>query len=1177
MARELVSNLLIALSRIPVAKLLPSRNNRLSLQQDIEALLKKLLSVPGFKPEDSKLWESVFPLICGSSFKDEDLWTKVSLNTEIHITAEGWSATAPQRPLAAPAEDMSSPTHVDGEIEAIHEDCFGEVPDLDSVSLEVFMNHLVSDQAGTVEEPRFCPYWGTWTGEITKNCDAAAWLRDLLLWMGNLDCVGPRPYTGLAVNVPFPDLGLCTAVGLTRNAHLRKTIVPSGHSESYQEKPNSTFGKPSATPRGTRHLSTFALAVTINARMVRLWDLSRSDQPSGTGTFDISTSRGAYLLVRTLVGLLLMNDDHPSNSYQFALSEEADLSLNKTPAGVMERIKIDGCLYDTLSTEIPRRSVNGLVWAVTIANEHTDTEAPEGFINKPSEQNDDAPTNLERHAEAVKAAGLPETTSPTTHDLLDSLGWPFGHHQGSTTRKEGPVATFSRRPVLRIENEHSIVREMACSLSYQIPVHRTLVVMESCIGEHDRLRKAGTTYKNVSFDSIAASLDGTTTRRGFLIDQYETLGPRLTYKQSPKPAREDYYMAIKALEGEPHSFTHELESFFWVLLARLFGDLWVQLMQSWRNAIGPDLARRKKELVSDRKEFERTLARHPGPSQVAVAPWLCKLANILFHRSDERQKKDDVSLYGDMRQVLLKATRDRNIIALERPPNPPPVEVPALTQNPQPVTNTEDGNTALPGNAGTGQQAESSTSSAHQATGGGSDNTDELPDLMIVTSEGLPISGSGTGPFPVTTTENAANTSAYGIAPHDLLAPYQGDTGILLNNPGNPGNLGTLPADTQGWLTPGGGISQPAYAAYDGTMFNFTAGNEIQSTTRTAGAANAPALGGNTLGWPTSGGSDGSSSAGTAMMAPYTVNPNAFPTPGSDSMSWAGDPMMGFSANPLLPPAYHNNTNAPYLSAGGTGFWDVPEVGAGHLHGHPGGLPAYGANAGGPSALMNIAPSFHAPRDMSGNGAPFGNNALTLRSNNSVIPMCGVDNNGSFIPLTDVDPWGACGNVPRASETGAMASSFNKIGQQAPNNGVHTKGLSAPVPNMGGNTISQSRPGRHPESMIDPGVKPMNFPGSGNYTGTSSLSRGPYAYAPRTAGDTNVWPPLPNHPVTAPQPSGGHGRLPAPSRRSSSKTNPFSSNRRGSSRNGSSSASRPTATPTTISPFRTIAKGWRPY
>ncbi|KAI9904364.1 hypothetical protein N3K66_000893 [Trichothecium roseum] len=1039
-ARELVSNLLIALSRIPVAKLLPSRNNRLSLQQDIEALLKKLLSVPGFKPEDTKLWESVFPLVCGSSFKDEDLWTKVSINTEIHITAEGWSGTAPPRPLAAPVEGMPSPTYVDGEVEAIHQDCFGEVPDLDSVALEVFMNHLVSDQAGTVEEPRFCPYWGTWSGEITKNCDAAAWLRDLLLWMGNLDCVGPRPYTGLAVNIPFPNLGLCTAVGLTRNAHLRRTIVPNGHRDSYQKKPNSAFGKPSATPPGTRHFSMFALGVTINGRMARLWDLSRSDQPSGTGTFDISTSRGAYLLVRTLVALLLMDDDRPSNSYQFALSEEADTSLNKTPAGVMERIKIDGRLYDTLSTEIPRRSVNGLVWAVTFANEHTDTEAPAGLINKPSEQNDDAPSNLQRHVDAVKAAGLPETTSPTIHihDLLDSLGWPFGHHQGSATRKEGPVATFSRRPVLRIESEHSIVREMACSLSYQIPVHRTLVVMESCIGEHDRLRKAGTTYKNVSFDSIAASLDGTTTRRGFLVDQYETLDPRLAHDQSPKPAREDYYMAIKALEGEPHSFTHELESFFWVLLARLFGDLWVQLMQSWRNAIGPDLARRKKELVSDRKEFERTLARHPGLSQVAVAPWLCKLVNILFHRSDGRQKKDDGSLYGDMRQVLLKATRDRNIIALERP-NPPPVEVPALTQNPQPVTNTEDGNTALPGNAGTGQQAESSTSSAHQATGGLSDGIVVLPDPTAITSEGLPASGPGIGPFPVTTTGNAANTLAYGIAPHDLLAPYQGDTGTLPNSPGNPGNLGTLPADTQGRLTSGGGIGPHAYAACDGILCNFTAGNEIQSTACTAGAANAPALGGTTLGWPTSGGSNGSSSAGTAMMAPYTVSPNAFPTPGSETMSWAGDPMMGFSANPLIPPAYQNNTNVPYLSGGGTGFWGAPEVGAGPLHGHPGGLPTYGANAGGPSALMNVAPSFHAPRDMTGNGAPFGNNALTLRSNNSVIPMCGVDNNGSFIPLTDVDLWGAYGNVPRASETGAMASSSNKIGQEAPNNGVHRK------------------------------------------------------------------------------------------------------------------------------------------
>lgn len=87
-----------------------------------------------------------------------------------------------------------------------------------------------------------------------------------------------------------------------------------------------------------------------------------------------------------------------------------------------------------------------------------------------------------------------------------------------------------------------------------------LAALADCIEGHESLRqKAGLPHRDISIGNLMFN----ESNGGFLIDL--DLAIKEQHLGAKGKIGTKAFMAIGALLGEPHSFMHDLESFFWVL------------------------------------------------------------------------------------------------------------------------------------------------------------------------------------------------------------------------------------------------------------------------------------------------------------------------------------------------------------------------------------------------------------------------------------------------------------------------------------------------------------------------------------------------------------------------------------------------------------------------------------
>ena len=120
------------------------------------------------------------------------------------------------------------------------------------------------------------------------------------------------------------------------------------------------------------------------------------------------------------------------------------------------------------------------------------------------------------------------------------------------------------------------------------------------------------------------------------------------------------FMAIGALQGERHTFMHDLESFFWVVFwicihcnGPVEGRVKEQY-EKWNYANPEELARLKKGEISDERDFIRAVEENFTPYYKPLVPWINKLRKVVFP-DGKRWEKADSGLYSQMRDVLEKA------------------------------------------------------------------------------------------------------------------------------------------------------------------------------------------------------------------------------------------------------------------------------------------------------------------------------------------------------------------------------------------------------------------------------------------------------------------------------------------------------------------------------------------
>ncbi|RSL42383.1 hypothetical protein CEP54_015501 [Fusarium duplospermum] len=117
------------------------------------------------------------------------------------------------------------------------------------------------------------------------------------------------------------------------------------------------------------------------------------------------------------------------------------------------------------------------------------------------------------------------------------------------------------------------------------------------------------------------------------------------------------FMAIGALLGEQHSFMHDLESFFWVLLWICIHyngpgeNRVVQEFDKWNYVDMKELAKLKLGTVAKEGIFLETISDNFTQHYEPLIPLLNGLRKLVFPR-DKPWEREDEKLYSTIREIL---------------------------------------------------------------------------------------------------------------------------------------------------------------------------------------------------------------------------------------------------------------------------------------------------------------------------------------------------------------------------------------------------------------------------------------------------------------------------------------------------------------------------------------------
>ncbi|KAK4245555.1 hypothetical protein C7999DRAFT_42898 [Corynascus novoguineensis] len=206
---------------------------------------------------------------------------------------------------------------------------------------------------------------------------------------------------------------------------------------------------------------------------------------------------------------------------------------------------------------------------------------------------------------------------------------------------------------------------------YRIPIYKAgsrgalLGALADCIKGYKSLRrKARLLHKDISLNNLMIDKDN----RGFLIDLDLAINEQRVGTSGAKGKTGIWaFIAVGALQGEQHSFMHDLESFFWVLFwicIHFDGpkkDRVVPRFDKWdyvdTDERTEDLARIKLIVVSKEEIFMKTTTNYFTQYYQPLAPLMNSLRKVVFP-GDKPWKREDERLYSRMGEILRKERKD---------------------------------------------------------------------------------------------------------------------------------------------------------------------------------------------------------------------------------------------------------------------------------------------------------------------------------------------------------------------------------------------------------------------------------------------------------------------------------------------------------------------------------------
>uniref|UniRef100_A0A8H7TVW9 EKC/KEOPS complex subunit BUD32 n=1 Tax=Bionectria ochroleuca TaxID=29856 RepID=A0A8H7TVW9_BIOOC len=232
-----------------------------------------------------------------------------------------------------------------------------------------------------------------------------------------------------------------------------------------------------------------------------------------------------------------------------------------------------------------------------------------------------------------------------------------------------PTKRFSSASLANTNRVHR--RIVLCD--YGKPIYKAsspkalLSALEGCVEGHEILHKAGLLHRDISINNLMVNEDDRNPSwRAFLIDLDLAVREQREGASGAKgKTGTRAFMAIGALIGEQHSFMHDLESFFWVILWLCIHyngpgqSRVVPGFDKWNTAPLNELATLKLGTVMNVPFFTKVITENFTAYYMPMVPVISKLRKAVFPRGQPWAQEDE-SLYSQFREILRSGREDLN-------------------------------------------------------------------------------------------------------------------------------------------------------------------------------------------------------------------------------------------------------------------------------------------------------------------------------------------------------------------------------------------------------------------------------------------------------------------------------------------------------------------------------------
>ncbi|KAI0161090.1 hypothetical protein GGR52DRAFT_562862 [Hypoxylon sp. FL1284] len=716
--QDLISWLLSALQTLPVARLLPSRMHGplrddilrldLSLNSDdfnfdrIKPLLEQVIA----KKPDEEIWAQVYHAITESTPPCRTVATRLQQTPSSRDMGSLVNSSERRNDTDLVVKEDLGPMYVG--IPHLYETFFGGIPGLESASQIIF------EKCCKGSNPIFREGWTGWPKD-TQEFAILDWLQRVVNQLSQWAQDYRRaPARGLLAEPKKPLRGSTAKrkldIGIVARpealAHWSQILIPgelkSNPGEDQEDGAWFDIGKYVREIFAVQDTRRFVLAFSLCGPLMRVWEFDRLGGIAST-PFDIN--KDGLRFVSTILGFLWIEERELGFDPTIITANDKKY-VEITRDGIRESIVIDRLIGRTRciagrATTCWKAHSEGNPFALAIKDSWQYPEQEEEgelllevtencvsnvaryyhheTVRLPNRDIDDVQNGIRKGLDITKASNYGK------QQLYLPRGLDTRHSQdGVTGEKRSSSRTSASSPLSKRSGSMSPIKVDRGTLpnrvhrriivwDYGQPIYRAssrvalLAALEGCIEGHESLsRRAGILHRDISINNLMINEDiNNPSWYSFLIDlDFAIPSDRRNALSARRKTGTRVFMAIGALLGELHTFTHDLESFFWVLFWICIHydgsgeSRFVREFDSWNYGSMHQLAVLKLGTVAKEELFINEATQYFSPYYKPLIPWVNKLRRVVF---DNGQGEDE-ALYSRMRDVLREAQQDPNVM-----------------------------------------------------------------------------------------------------------------------------------------------------------------------------------------------------------------------------------------------------------------------------------------------------------------------------------------------------------------------------------------------------------------------------------------------------------------------------------------------------------------------------------